>query len=166
MIEVTMIVNGAQESHRVEPRTLLASFLRDRCGLTGTNIGCDTTQCGCCTVQVNDRAVKSCTMLAVQAEGAEVVTIEGLGRPGALHPMQAAFRKHHALQCGYCTPGMVMQGVDIVRRGRAGTEASIRHELEGNLCRCTGYQGIVDAIAEVAREAPASCGAAAAEDEG
>jgi aerobic carbon-monoxide dehydrogenase small subunit len=157
MIHVSMTVNGIQESHAVEPRMLLVNYLRDRCGLTGANIGCDTTQCGCCTVQINGRATKSCTILAVQAQGVDVVTIEGLGRPGALHPMQAAFRKHHALQCGYCTPGMVMQGVDIIRRDRAGSEAEIRHELEGNICRCTGYQGIVDAIAEVAREAPESC---------
>jgi len=154
-----MTVNGIRESHAVQPRTLLVNYLRDHCGLTGSNIGCDTTQCGCCTIHMNGCAVKSCTTLAVQAQGAEIVTIEGLGRPGALHPMQEAFRKHHALQCGYCTPGMVMQGVDIIRRGCAGSEAQIRHELEGNICRCTGYQGIVDAIAEVAREVPESCGA-------
>lgn len=158
MIEITMTVNGLRETHRVEDRTLLVEYIRDHCRLTGTNIGCDTTQCGCCTVHVNGRAVKSCTMLAAQAEGAEVTTIEGLGRPGRLHPMQEAFRKHHALQCGYCTSGMIMQGVDIVRRARAGDERTIRGELEGNLCRCTGYQAIVDAIAEVAATDPASCG--------
>jgi carbon-monoxide dehydrogenase small subunit len=157
MIQVSMTVNGIQESHAVSPRTLLVNYLRDHCGLTGSNIGCDTTQCGCCTIHMDGRAVKSCTLLAVQAEGTDIVTIEGLGRPGALHPLQAAFRKHHALQCGYCTSGMIMQGVDIIRRGRAGSEAQIRHELEGNICRCTGYQGIVDAISEVAHEAPESC---------
>lgn len=160
MIEITMTVNGLRETHRVEDRTLLVDFIRDHCRLTGTNIGCDTTQCGCCTVHVDGRAVKSCTMLAAQADGAEVTTIEGLGQPGRLHPMQEAFRKHHALQCGYCTSGMIMQGVDIVRRARAGDERTIRAELEGNLCRCTGYQAIVDAIAEVAATDPASCGGA------
>lgn len=158
MIDVTMTVNGLRETHRVDDRTLLVDFIRDHCRLTGTNIGCDTTQCGCCTVHVNGRAVKSCTMLAAQADGAEVTTIEGLGQPGRLHPMQEAFRRHHALQCGYCTSGMIMQGVDIVRRARAGDEHSIREELEGNLCRCTGYQAIVEAIAEVAATDPASCG--------
>lgn len=161
MIDISITVNGTVERHRVEARTLLVTFLRDHCGLTGTNIGCDTTQCGCCTIHLNGRAVKSCTMLAAQADGGEVLTIEGLGQPGALHPMQAAFRTHHALQCGYCTSGMIMQGVDIVRRGRATDEATIRQELEGNICRCTGYQGIVDAIADVAANAPASCGAGA-----
>ncbi len=159
MIEITMTVNGVRETHRVDDRTLLVEFIRDHCRLTGTNIGCDTTQCGCCTLHVDGRAVKSCTMLAAQAEGAEVTTIEGLGQPGRLHPMQEAFRKHHALQCGYCTSGMIMQGIDIVRRARAGDEATIREELEGNLCRCTGYQAIVEAIAEVAAADPASCGA-------
>lgn len=158
MIDVTLTVNGLRETHRVDDRTLLVDFIRDHCRLTGTNIGCDTTQCGCCTVHVNGRAVKSCTMLAAQAEGAEVTTIEGLGQPGRLHPMQEAFRRHHALQCGYCTSGMIMQGVDIVRRARAGDEQTIREELEGNLCRCTGYQAIVEAIAEVAATDPASCG--------
>ena len=160
MIEIAMTVNGTVERHSVDDRTLLVEFLRDHCRLTGTNVGCDTTQCGCCTVHLDGRAVKSCTMLAAQAAGAEVVTIEGLGQAENLHPMQAAFRRHHALQCGYCTSGMIMQGVDIVRRGCAGDEATIRHELEGNICRCTGYQGIVDAIADVARNAPESCGGA------
>lgn len=157
MIELTMTVNGTVETHKVEDRTLLVQFLRDACGLTGTNIGCDTTQCGCCTVHVNGRAIKSCTMLAAQANGAEITTIEGLGQPDNLHPMQEAFRRHHALQCGYCTSGMIMQGVDIVRRGRTTSESMIRHELEGNICRCTGYQAIVDAISDVAQNAPASC---------
>ena len=143
---VTLSVNGCLHSHAVEPRTLLVQYLREHCGLTGTHVGCDTTQCGCCTVHLEGRAVKSCTMLAVQAEGAAVTTIEGIGTPERLHPMQEAFREHHALQCGFCTPGMVMQGIDIIRRGRAGDDLTVRHELEGNLCRCTGYQNIVDAI--------------------
>ncbi len=147
---VILIVNGVEHSHEVEPRTLLVQVLREHCGLTGTHVGCDTTQCGCCTVHVNGRAVKACTVLAVQANGSEVTTIEGIGRPDALHPLQQAFQAHHALQCGFCTPGMVMQGLCIIQRGRAGDEATIRHELEGNLCRCTGYQGIVDAIASCA----------------
>lgn len=159
MIEVTMTVNGIEQRHEVEDRTLLVEFLRSHCQLTGTNIGCDTTQCGCCTVHVNGMAIKSCTVFAAQVDGASVTTIEGLGQPDNLHPMQLAFQRHHALQCGYCTSGMIMQGVDIVRRGRATDEATIRHELEGNFCRCTGYQGIVDAIADVARNAPASCNA-------
>lgn len=157
MIEIVITVNGVEQRHEVEDRTLLVHFLRENCRLTGTNIGCDTTQCGCCTVHVNGRATKSCTVLAAQVNGAEVVTIEGLGQRDNLHPMQEAFRRHHALQCGYCTSGMIMQGVDIVRRGRATDEATIRHELEGNICRCTGYQGIVDAIASVAADAPDSC---------
>ena len=151
MPNVSIIVNGIVQSREVEARTLLVQFLREHCGLTGTHVGCDTTQCGCCTVHLDGRAVKSCTVLAMQADGSEVTTIEGLRTPVQLHPLQEAFREHHALQCGYCTPGMVMQGVDIVRRGRAQDEAMIRHELEGNLCRCTGYQNIVDAIACYAR---------------
>lgn len=157
MIDVTITVNGLPETHRVEPRTLLVQFLREHCQLTGTNVGCDTTQCGCCTVHMDGRAVKSCTVLAAQAEGSEVTTIEGLGAADNLHPMQAAFREHHALQCGYCTPGMVMQGIDIVRRGLGEDEAAVREALEGNLCRCTGYQGIVDSIMAVARTTPESC---------
>jgi aerobic carbon-monoxide dehydrogenase small subunit len=148
--EVTLLVNGVTRTHAVEPRTLLVEFLREHCGLTGTHVGCDTTQCGCCTVHVDGQAVKSCTMLAAQASGCEVTTIEGIGTPTQLHPLQHAFREHHALQCGYCTPGMVMQGIDIIRRGRAGDDATVRHELEGNLCRCTGYQNIVDAIRDCA----------------
>lgn len=159
MHTVTITVNGLMQTREVEARTLLVQYLRQHCGLTGSHVGCDTTQCGCCTVLLNGRAVKSCTVLAVQAEGAEVTTIEGIGTPDAMHPMQEAFRTHHALQCGFCTPGMVMKGIDIVRRQRAGDEATIRAELEGNLCRCTGYQNIVDAIADVACNAPQSCGA-------
>jgi aerobic carbon-monoxide dehydrogenase small subunit len=157
MITVTIAVNGVQEKHQVEPRTLLVHFLREDSGLKGTNVGCDTTQCGCCTVHMDGRSVKSCTVLAVQADGSEVTTIEGLGTVENMHPMQEAFRRHHALQCGYCTPGMVMQGIDVVRNGLGDDEAAVRHALEGNLCRCTGYQNIVDAILDVARNSPASC---------
>jgi aerobic carbon-monoxide dehydrogenase small subunit len=160
MHTVTIIVNGLTQTRNVEARTLLVHYLRQHCGLTGSHVGCDTTQCGCCTVLMNGRAVKSCTVLAVQAEGTDVTTIEGIGTLEAMHPMQEAFRTHHALQCGFCTPGMVLKGIDIVRRERAGDEATIRAELEGNLCRCTGYQNIVDAIADVACNAPESCGAA------
>jgi len=149
-VNLTLTVNGQVQSHAVEPRTLLVHYLRDHCRLTGSHVGCDTTQCGCCTVHLNGRAVKSCTVLALQAQGGEVTTIEGIGSVEHLHPLQDAFRRHHALQCGYCTPGMVMQGIDIVRRGCARDEATVRHELEGNLCRCTGYQGIVDAILDYA----------------
>jgi aerobic carbon-monoxide dehydrogenase small subunit len=147
LVEVNLIVNGRSEARSVEARKLLAEFLRDELGLTGTHVGCDTTQCGCCIVHVDGRAVKSCTMLAVQADGCSVTTIEGLAASdGTLHPMQEAFREHHGLQCGFCTPGMVMIGIDIARRLPGADETSIRHELEGNLCRCTGYQGIVEAI--------------------
>ena len=155
MAQVTLTVNGIPQSHDVEPRTLLVKYLRDHCGLTGSHVGCDTTQCGCCTVHLDGRAVKSCTVLAVQAHGAEVTTIEGIGNPTQLHPMQEAFQRHHGLQCGYCTPGMIMQGIDIIRRGKATDDVTIRHELEGNLCRCTGYQNIVDAISDCARRCPA-----------
>lgn len=155
---VTLHINGIEQRHDVAPRTLLVEFLREHCGLTGTHVGCDTTQCGCCTVHVDGRAVKACTVLAVQVQGCEVTTIEGIGQPGALHPLQQAFQRHHALQCGFCTPGMVMQGLDILRRGCARDEATIRRELDGNLCRCTGYQGIVDAIASCAGVAMAPAG--------
>ena len=158
-VSVSITVNGVVQTHEVEPRMLLVSFLREKCLLTGSHVGCDTTQCGCCTVHLDGRSVKSCTVLAVMADGLEVTTIEGLGSPDNLHPMQAAFQAHHALQCGYCTPGMVMQAVDIVRRGKAGDEAVVRHELEGNLCRCTGYQNIVDAIQDGARRMQGCCGA-------
>ena len=157
MLDVTITVNGIPQTHAVEPRTLLVHFLREDCGLKGTNVGCDTTQCGCCTVHLDGRSVKSCTVLAVQADGSEVRTIEGIGTADDMHPMQEAFRRHHALQCGYCTPGMVMQAIDIVRQGLGEDEAAIRHALEGNLCRCTGYQNIVDAILDVAAHQAASC---------
>ncbi len=153
-MQVTLTVNGQNISRDVEPRTLLADFLRDDLRLTGTHVGCDTTQCGCCIVHVDGKAMKSCTMFAVQADGASVITIEGLASPdGTLHPVQAAFREHHGLQCGFCTPGMVMMGADIVRRIPGADEATVRHELEGNICRCTGYQGIVEAIVSAASQA-------------
>lgn len=153
---VAIMVNGIEQKHEVEARTLLVHFLRENCGLKGSHVGCDTTQCGCCTVHLDGRSVKSCTTLAVMADRKEVTTIEGVGTPENLHPLQAAFQEHHALQCGYCTPGMVMQGLDILNRGCAGNEDEIRHELEGNLCRCTGYQGIVDAIHSCARQCQGS----------
>jgi carbon-monoxide dehydrogenase small subunit len=147
MPEVSMTVNGCAVRGAVEGRTMLVDFLRERLGLTGTHVGCDTTQCGACVVHVNGLAVKSCTMLALQCEGAVVATIEGLAAPATpLHPMQAAFREHHALQCGYCTSGMVMMALDIVRRYGKPDEATIREELKGNICRCTGYHNIVKAI--------------------
>lgn len=152
LIDVKMTVNGKEVTGKVEARTLLAQFIREHLKMTGTHIGCDTTQCGCCVVHLDGRAVKSCTMLAVQAEGRSVTTIEGLAAPdGALHPMQAAFREYHALQCGYCTPGMVMMGVDIARRLPNADEATVREQLDGNICRCTGYQGIVEAIMSASR---------------
>ena len=146
-IEVKMTVNGKAVSGKVEARTLLVQFIREHLRMTGTHVGCDTTQCGCCDVHVDGVAMKSCTMLAVQAEGKAITTIEGLAGPdGELHPMQQAFRDHHGLQCGFCTPGMVMMGVDIANRLPGADEKTVRHQLEGNICRCTGYQGIVEAI--------------------
>jgi len=144
---VSMTVNGKQVSGEVESRTLLVQFLREHLGLTGTHVGCDTSQCGCCTLHVDGQAIKSCTLLALTCEGAEVTTIEGLATGDELHPMQAAFHEHHGLQCGFCTPGMVMSAVSMVHRlGHALDEHTIRTELEGNLCRCTGYHNIVKAI--------------------
>jgi len=145
MPTVTMTVNGRPVSGEVEPRTLLVQFLRDTLSLTGTHIGCDTSQCGSCVVHVDGLSVKSCTMLAVQAEGASVTTIEGLAN-GELHPMQAAFHVHHGLQCGFCTPGMVMSALDLVKRNPKPSEHDIREWLDGNICRCTGYHNIVKAI--------------------
>ena len=148
MTEVTMTVNGESVSADIAPRTLLSQFLREHLRLTGTHVGCDTSQCGACVVHVDGRAVKSCTTLAVSCAGSDVVTIEGLAKDGQLHPMQEAFREHHALQCGYCTPGMIMAAVDIVnRKGTELDERTIREELEGNICRCTGYHNIVKAVA-------------------
>ncbi len=144
---VTMTVNGTVVSAEVEARTLLAEFLRNHLEMTGTHVGCDTTQCGCCTVHLDGVGVKSCTVLAVACQGAEVLTIEGLATGDALHPMQAAFREHHGLQCGFCTPGMIMSALDMVRRkGHDLDERLVRRELEGNICRCTGYHNIVKAI--------------------
>jgi aerobic carbon-monoxide dehydrogenase small subunit len=147
MKTVTMTVNGKTVKGEVEPRTLLVEFLREKLRLTGTHVGCDTSQCGACTVHINGRGAKSCTALAVSCDGASITTIEGIADGDTLHPMQAAFREHHALQCGYCTPGMIMAGLDMVaRKGNTLDEATVRHELEGNICRCTGYHNIVKAI--------------------
>jgi aerobic carbon-monoxide dehydrogenase small subunit len=147
MSAVSITVNGKAVSAEVEDRTLLVHLLRENLGLTGTHIGCDTSQCGACVVLVDGAAVKSCTMLAGQADGATITTIEGLANNGQLHPMQQAFHENHGLQCGFCTPGMIMTAVDIVRRlGKRLDEATVRHELEGNICRCTGYHNIVKAI--------------------
>jgi aerobic carbon-monoxide dehydrogenase small subunit len=143
---VTMSVNGQSRTATVESRTLLVQFLRDRLGLTGTHVGCDTSQCGACVVHVDGKSVKSCTMLAVQAAGSTIVTIEGLARDGKLHPMQEAFRDNHGLQCGFCTPGMVMSAVDLVRHKPDPSEHEIREWLEGNICRCTGYHNIVKSV--------------------
>jgi carbon-monoxide dehydrogenase small subunit len=146
-VKVSMTVNGKPASAEVEERTLLVSFIRDHLRLTGTHVGCDTAQCGACTIHMNGRAVKSCNMLAMQAEGADIVTIEGIAKAdGTLHPMQEAFRQHHGLQCGFCTPGMVMSAIDLVKNFPNPTEDQIREQLDGNLCRCTGYHNIVKAI--------------------
>jgi carbon-monoxide dehydrogenase small subunit len=147
MSDVSLTVNGRRVSGAVEDRTLLVHFLRENLGLTGTHVGCDTSQCGACVVHVDGKAVKSCTMLAVQASGSTVVTIEGLADGADLHPVQAAFKEHHGLQCGFCTPGMIMSATDMIRRHPEGLdEATVRAELEGNICRCTGYHNIVKAI--------------------
>jgi aerobic-type carbon monoxide dehydrogenase small subunit (CoxS/CutS family) len=145
-MKVSITVNGQSTENDVEPRLLLVQYLRDVVGLTGTNIGCDTSSCGACTVHLDGEAVKSCTVLAVQADGAEVLTIEGLAKDGQLHPMQAAFQDNHGLQCGFCTPGMVMAAVSLVKEGRVTDERSVREGLEGNLCRCTGYHNIVQSV--------------------
>ena len=155
-MRVSITVNGVQHDDDVEPRLLLVQHLRDTLGLTGTNIGCDTSSCGACTVLVDGESVKSCTVLAVQADGASVTTIEGLTDGEELHPVQAAFREHHGLQCGYCTPGMVMAAVSLIDRGEVTDEASVRRGLEGNLCRCTGYHGIVQAVLAAAGKRTAS----------
>jgi carbon-monoxide dehydrogenase small subunit len=148
MANVTMTVNGKTVTANVDPRTLLVQFLRENLRLTGTHVGCDTSQCGACVVHLDGKAVKSCTTLALACEGASVTTIEGLANGGALHPMQEAFREHHGLQCGFCTPGMIMSAVDMVnRRGYALDEKTIREDLDGNICRCTGYHNIVKAVA-------------------
>ncbi len=150
MAKVTMMVNGKQCSGEVEDRVLLANFLRDTLKLTGTHVGCDTSQCGACTVHVDGRAVKSCTMLAVQAEGAAVTTIEGMAKNGKLHPVQAAFTECHALQCGFCTPGMIMAVAALLKDNPHPSDDEIVHGLEGNMCRCTGYLNIVKAVKQAA----------------
>ncbi|CAN5646550.1 (2Fe-2S)-binding protein [soil metagenome] len=144
--QLKLVINGERRSAEVEPRTLLVHALRDGLGLTGTHVGCDTSQCGACTVLLDGRAVKSCTMLAVQAEGAEVTTIEGFARNDELHPIQRAFVEHHGLQCGFCTPGMILTASDLLTRAPDPDDATIRRALRGNFCRCTGYQSIVDSV--------------------
>ena len=151
MPTVSVTVNGQKLSGDVEARTLLVHFLRDKLGLTGTHVGCDTSQCGACVVHLDGKAVKSCTLLAVQAQGAAITTIEGLAKDGKLHPMQEAFREHHGLQCGFCTPGMVMTALDLVQNHPNPTEQQIREGLEGNICRCTGYHNIVKAVSAGAK---------------
>ena len=150
MRRISLTVNGARHELEVEPRELLVYVLREQLGLTGTNVGCDTTSCGACTVLLNGESVKSCTLLAVQADGQELTTIEGLAVNGDLHPVQQAFHEQHGLQCGYCTPGMVLAAVSLIDSGAATDEAAIREGLEGNLCRCTGYHNIVRAVASAA----------------
>ncbi len=162
MTRISIQVDGVQYSDDVEPRTLLVHYLREQVGKTGTVIGCDTSNCGSCTVHLDDTSVKSCTVLAVQADGHEVTTIEGLaaGTDGELHPMQQAFHENHALQCGYCTPGMIMQSIDLLRDNPSPTEQEVRDGLEGNLCRCTGYQNIVKAVLSVSEETRLKVGTA------
>ena len=157
MATVSMTVNGKAVSKDAEPRTLLVQFIRENLGLTGTHVGCDTSQCGACVVHVNGKSVKACTLLAAQAEGAEVTTIEGLaGADGSLHPVQEAFREHHGLQCGFCTPGMVMSAVDLLQTNPNPSETEVRDWLEGNICRCTGYHNIVKAILSASGQVPAA----------
>ena len=150
-VSVSVEVNGTREEREVEPRLLLVHFLRDELGLTGTHVGCDTSNCGACTVHLNGEAVKSCTVLAVQADGASVTTIEGIGSEGDLHPVQEAFWEHHGLQCGYCTPGMIMAAADLLERNPDPSETEVREALAGNLCRCTGYHNIVKAVLAAAK---------------
>jgi aerobic carbon-monoxide dehydrogenase small subunit len=163
-VRVQITVNGERHESEVEPRLLLVHYLRDTLGLTGTHVGCDTSNCGACTVHLNGEAVKSCTVLAVQADGAEVTTVEGLGREGALHPLQEGFWEHHGLQCGYCTPGMIMAAADLLARNPDPSEPEIREALAGNLCRCTGYQNIVKAVQAAAGQTRAA-GAQRAQEE-
>lgn len=150
-VAITVTVNGQAYTRTIEPRVLLVEFLREHLGLTGTHVGCDTSQCGACTVHVDGKSIKSCTMLAVEADGSSVTTIEGLAKDGKLHPMQDSFSRKHGLQCGFCTPGMIMASVALLARNPNPTEAEVRHGLEGNLCRCTGYQNIVDAVLDAAK---------------
>ena len=156
MTRVTMKVDGTTYTDDIEPRTLLVQYLRETLGKVGTVVGCDTTNCGACTVHLDGKSVKSCTMFAVQADGHEVTTIEGLATNGELHPMQAAFHDCHALQCGYCTPGMIMQGIDLLNDNPNPTEDEVRDGLEGNLCRCTGYHNIVKAVQHAAGQGATS----------
>ena len=151
MTKVSITVNGKKHEHDVEPRTLLVQYVRETLGLTGTNIGCDTSSCGACSLHVNGESVKSCTMLAVQADGTEVTTIEGLAKGDELHPMQKAFMENHGLQCGYCTPGMVMASISLLKENPDPTEEEVRIGLEGNLCRCTGYHNIVKSVLAAAK---------------
>lgn len=151
-MKVNITVNGEAHGHEVEDRTLLVHYLREQCGLTATNVGCDTTSCGACTVLLDGESVKSCTVLAAQAEGRDVTTVEGLAADGTLHPMQQAFQEKHGLQCGFCTPGMVMAGVSLLREHPDPTEEQVRSNLEGNLCRCTGYHNIVEAVLSAAKQ--------------
>jgi len=152
MPNIKVNINGKDYSATTEERQLLVSFIRDEVDLTGTHVGCDTSQCGSCVIHLNGKAIKSCTMLAVQADGAEILTIEGIAEGDNLHPMQEAFREHHGLQCGFCTPGMIMSAIDIINRKPNLDEQTVREELEGNLCRCTGYQNIVKAILSAANK--------------
>jgi aerobic carbon-monoxide dehydrogenase small subunit len=164
MVHVSMTVNGKAVSADVDPRTLLVQFIRENLRLTGTHVGCDTSQCGACVVHLDGEAVKSCTILAATCDGAQVTTIEGLAQGGKLHPMQQAFQDNHGLQCGFCTPGMIMAAIDLVNReGSSIGEAAIRHGLEGNICRCTGYHNIVKSVAQGAREMGAAATSRAAE---
>jgi len=152
MAQVRVTVDGVEYADDVEPRMLLVQYLRERLGKTGTVVGCDTSNCGACTVHLNGQSVKSCSVLAVQVDGSEVMTIEGLARDGQLHPVQQAFNDNHALQCGYCTPGMIMQSIDLLGDNPDPSELEVRHGLEGNLCRCTGYQNIVRAVRDAAQK--------------
>jgi len=164
MARVSLTVNGVQYTEEVEPRLLLVHLIRDRLGLTGTHVGCDTSNCGACTLHLDGEAVKSCTVLAVQADGSEVTTIEGLGAEDDLHPLQEAFWNNHGLQCGYCTPGMIMAGADLLARNPNPSEEEVREGLSGNLCRCTGYHNIVKAVLEAAGGTQAAAGSRTAEE--
>lgn len=157
MAKISLHVNGNLVEREVEPRRLLVEFLREDLRMTGTHVGCDTTQCGCCTIILNGDAIKSCTILAVQTDGGSVETIEGVGSPDHLHPVQRGFRACHGLQCGFCTPGMIMNSIALLRDNPTPTEAEIRHALDGNICRCTGYQGIVEAVQFAAKVAAGKC---------
>ncbi|MBX6343303.1 MAG: (2Fe-2S)-binding protein [Thermomicrobiaceae bacterium] len=162
--QISVTVNGTKYTNEVESRLLLVHYLRDVLNLTGTHVGCDTSQCGACTILMDGKAVKSCTILAVQADGSEITTVEGLARDGQLHPVQEGFWEEHGLQCGFCTPGMIMTAVDLLQRNPNPTEEEIRHGLEGNLCRCTGYQNIVKAIQYAAKKMSGATVAAAGDD--